>query len=388
MKKIHILLILLQYFCYNAINAQVTANVSLSVTSCTSNSIDVDLSFNGYPEKVYPDIKSLYVSTKGCARVLVNPTQTPLYETYSLQKQNPNLSWTTVRTVGPTFFGTVQRYVGLSHGSYRLTVDVPNPIKTSNCEGNYLIVTNYSGQIYGKVGTYGFATTSNTVIIGATDQNDIAFNWIKTQGTPPPPNLSNPPIYCFEENPKISTVGTHNYTHYWVAIFEQGLGTTNRYASTGWISGQIPAEIDLLTDVWKVGGGTSWEFTPIGPSANPSYQVQFAITNGCNTSWTTIANPMPFFQKRPQGWGCRNTEEDQAIVISPNPAMSYFSIPAIETGDSNIKVSVSDMTGRIVKQYNSVQQQYEVSDLSNGIYVVNVTQQGVRIHSSKLSVIN
>lgn len=387
MKKIHILLILLQCFCYNAAKAQVTANVSLSVTNCTSSSIDVALSFNGFPETVYPDISSMYIASKGCIRVLKNPAQTPLYETYSLQKQNPNLSWTTVSTMGPTFFGKVQRYVGLSHGSYRLTVDVPNPIITSNCEGNSIRVDDALGQILGKIGRYGFVTTSNTVIIGATDQNDIAFNWIKTQGTPPPPNLSSPPIYCFEENPKISTIGTFNYTHYWVAIFEQGFGTSNRYASTGWIAGQIPAQIDLLNDVWKKPNG-NWEFTPIGPGANPSYQVQFAITNSCNTSWTTIDSPMPFFQKGPQGWGCRNTEDDQAIVVAPNPAMSYFSIPAIETGDNNIKVSVSDMTGRVVKQFNSVQTQYEISDLSNGIYVVNVTQQGVRIHSSKLSVIN
>ena len=166
------------------------------------------------------------------------------------------------------------------------------------------------------------------------------------------------------------------------------MGTSNRYASSGWVSGQIPGNEIQLLNVWKSSLGPTAEFTPIGPQLNPTYSVQFAITNNCNSAWTSISNPMPFFQKRPQGWGCRNTDDDAAIAVSPNPANGYFKIPALETGEDNIQISVTDMTGRLVKQYNNVQAQYEVSDLSNGIYVINVLRQGVRIHSSKLSVLN
>lgn len=373
------------YFTFLALNLVAffaSAQISIS-SSCGSSTINVTSAFVSGILYLAQD-KYYTKSEDPCRKVLIFSSTEPLEERYSLQRQNPNLTWTVVSTLAP--IGGV--YTGLSHGTYRVEVSVPSKVSAPNCKDGIRVFA-YETKWYGYVGAYTSApVTSNTVYIGATDQNDIKFNWIKTMGTPAPPNLASPPIYCFQENPKINTTGTLNYDRYWVAIFETGAGASNRYTNTGWIFGKIPGnQIDLLYDVWKK-NNSNWEFTPNDQFANASYSVQFAISNSCNSGWTTISNPMPFFQRRPQGWVCRNTDDDVAIAVSPNPANGYFKIPALETGEDNIQISVTDMTGRLVKQYNNVQTQYEVSDLSNGIYVINILRQGVRIHSSKLSVLN
>ena len=383
-EKIHILL----FLALNLVTFFASAQISVS-SYCGTSTIDLK---NSFTDVLYPATDILYTKqNKPCNKILIPVTQPSVILPIRivLKRQNADLSWVTLSSSNLPVSVASSQFLGLPHGTYRIESTFPVKVPpTDNCpEG--IAVADINGNFKGYIGAYlKPAVISQNIYIGATDQNDIKFNWIKTLGTPAPPNLANPPIYCFEENPKINTTGTVNYDRYWVAIFETGAGTSNRYTNTGWIFGKIPGnQIDLLYDVWKK-NNSNWEFTPNDQFANASYSVQFAISNSCNSGWTTISNPMPFFQRRPQGWVCRNTDDDVAIAVSPNPANGYFKIPALETGEDNIQISVTDMTGRLVKQYNNVQAQYEVSELSNGIYVINVLRQGVRIHSSKLSVLN
>lgn len=62
------------------------------------------------------------------------------------------------------------------------------------------------------------------------------------------------------------------------------------------------------------------------------------------------------------------------LYIYPNPVNEDFSIvyPEGKFNSANLKIKISDLSGKTVKDFNS-QEQYNVSDLAKGIYVVEAT---------------
>jgi Alpha amylase, catalytic domain/Secretion system C-terminal sorting domain len=62
--------------------------------------------------------------------------------------------------------------------------------------------------------------------------------------------------------------------------------------------------------------------------------------------------------------------QNNKIVLYPNPSSNYFSINATLS-----KVQVYATTGQLVKSFNTNQNQYNVSDLSKGLYFVKATNE-------------
>ena len=64
-----------------------------------------------------------------------------------------------------------------------------------------------------------------------------------------------------------------------------------------------------------------------------------------------------------------------AFSLYPNPGNNYFEI---RSNQPVSKVEITDMNGRLIKTYESVSDVYDISDLSSGIYLVNVTRDSAR----------
>lgn len=71
----------------------------------------------------------------------------------------------------------------------------------------------------------------------------------------------------------------------------------------------------------------------------------------------------------------------QSLILSPNPASTYFTL----NGKVN-KVEVFSITGQLIKSFNNASENdlYSVSDLKQGIYLVQVLDENNRIKTMKL----
>lgn len=57
--------------------------------------------------------------------------------------------------------------------------------------------------------------------------------------------------------------------------------------------------------------------------------------------------------------------------IYPNPAKESFQIQAINGSDKNLKITVSDASGKLVRSFDN-QESYDISSLGKGIYFVTI----------------
>ena len=128
----------------------------------------------------------------------------------------------------------------------------------------------------------------------------------------------------------------------------------------------------------------NWQFIP-----GNTYRVQVAISNSTCTSW--IDNLQTFFLCYPT-WGCREGIDQAKVepVISPNPVSRSFKIEGIEFNPvSNVKdaLVIHDLTGRLVKNFKTIQNnEFDVSDLSTGVYFVSVLRDNHKLFTKKLMV--
>lgn len=72
----------------------------------------------------------------------------------------------------------------------------------------------------------------------------------------------------------------------------------------------------------------------------------------------------------------------KAISVSPNPTSSVFSINSTGFDAKTTKVTVTDMTGRVVKTFDN-SSSYNVSDLAKGTYMVTI-KDGNSVDTQKL----
>lgn len=320
---------------------------------------------------------------KACCRVITRNASgvfpSPVTPRFWLERLVDG-SWTTV--AGPQFTTT---FSNLAHGTYRVRCQAPT-IATNICmeEGNpnlpgaRICLFNESGQFIGYWGTWDntpFGTTpptfSNTVVVGATVPSDINWSFIDPNGN----DLFSP-----GEQIRMNTANTINYTHWWVAIFENG--GQNRYWSNGWTQGQIPGnQINLttLTNGAFTTGGQPFAQIPV------SYTVQFAISAQCNTAWTNLNKN---FAVCPAGLGCR-IAADEDIRLYPNPANNSFQLHNFDVDPSKQqRIVLLDMNGRTVKSFEQITESvFDISDLINGLYVVSLWENGSRLLTTKLSVV-
>ncbi|MEP5254517.1 MAG: choice-of-anchor J domain-containing protein [Winogradskyella arenosi] len=72
-----------------------------------------------------------------------------------------------------------------------------------------------------------------------------------------------------------------------------------------------------------------------------------------------------------------------ATAIYPNPVSTDFKIDFVSLNDySSVGVSVIDISGRVLKEF-SVQDSYDISDLSSGTYIVRISD-GDNFYTQKL----
>ncbi|MEZ4796110.1 MAG: T9SS type A sorting domain-containing protein [Flavobacteriaceae bacterium] len=67
--------------------------------------------------------------------------------------------------------------------------------------------------------------------------------------------------------------------------------------------------------------------------------------------------------------GVNTLESNYAISLYPNPSNSSIKLKGVETIDS---LEIFDLTGKSVKQYNTLQDSYDISELKAGIYFVSI----------------
>ncbi len=257
-------------------------------------------------------------------------------------------------------------------GEYYVTASIPTATFTGACAGNSVVVFNLIGQRIGR-GGYLRTVTSNAVGDIPTAQNQYSF--IDGGG-----GNSIPNGFDFGERVQIST-NMPSHTQYFLAIYE--LGSPRRMHATNgwnWVQGAVPSIVDLSL-LWGQGGGGDWKFEPLN-----SYRVQLAISRPGNTIWSV--NEQEFFIC-PSGSGCREVHNEKNIAISPNPTSNSFRLSNLnldKVGD--YKVTLNDYSGRTVKTFTNISQQdFDISDLSNGFYIVNLWNQSKRVHTAKLSVV-
>jgi Secretion system C-terminal sorting domain len=262
-------------------------------------------------------------------------------------------------------------FTNLVHGTYYVNQRSPELKVSAECPKP--LAFNSVGQQVGFIGRWAFSK-SNVIPVGATVQSDVNWNFTGTS-----PFGSNAEI-------KMDVSNTKNYDIWWLGIFE--IGGKNRSWANGWTAGSIPSDPKdpkkQIIDLKKL--GSSSPFTNGNFQELPvKYTVQFAIAvQQCNTVWTNLNRD---FSICPASLGCRS-DEDQAIILSPNPASNTFKLHNIDiSAESQTKVFVTDISGRTVKAFEvDGQDDFDISDLNSGLYLVSVMNNGGRIFTTKLSV--
>lgn len=107
------------------------------------------------------------------------------------------------------------------------------------------------------------------------------------------------------------------------------------------------------------------------PSGVNSYRVEIQVPGGCTpTAKTTAYNTI--ISNAAVAWhtGVGNIEPHQMITIYPNPTNSMINIEGAEYIE---RISISDITGRVIKTLSSANgsvKEVNVSDLPNGTYLI------------------
>jgi hypothetical protein len=298
----------------------------------------------------------------------------------SLTKKQPDGNFASLGTSSDVA-GSNFTWTNLPQGEYAVSASV------YVCTTQKAFTT--AGQQLGFKISFSAVTASNSVILGPSQQSDIAFSYLDANGSVlngNPNFFSN--YFAPNEEVKINTSASQNYDKFILAIQEfypDGV-TQGRWRGFGnggyggWQTGQMPNVISLTNDLWGI-GGTGWQFIP-----GYSYRLQIVLSKDACPSWT---QSLPFFYICQSGWGCRAGGEkkmDNKIVLSPNPASNKFRLDGINFIDTkNCNVSISDISGKEVQRFNDVTtNEFAINGLMNGVYIVSITADIRRLFSSKL----
>jgi Secretion system C-terminal sorting domain len=296
----------------------------------------------------------------------------------NLSKKQPNGNFSVVVSSFDVA-GNNFTWTNLAPGEYAVSAAVFS-CSTQRC-------FNTQGQLLGFKVFVSAVTASNSVILGLSEQSDIAFNFLDANGST---IFGNTQFFAPNEEVKINTSAIKNYDKYLLAIQEfypDGV-TQGRWRGFGnggyggWQTGQMPNIVSLTNDLWSI-GGTGWQFIP-----GYSYRLQIVLSKDACPSWT---QSLPFFYICQSGWGCRaggEKKKDNKIILSPNPASNKFRLDGINFIDTkNCSVSISDISGKEVQRFNDVTtNEFAINGLMNGVYIVSITADNRRLFSSKLVV--
>jgi photosystem II stability/assembly factor-like uncharacterized protein len=123
-------------------------------------------------------------------------------------------------------------------------------------------------------------------------------------------------------------------------------------------------------------GATGMNFTP---TFSGDYYLVISTANGCPSTSNTISVTI-------DGTSSINENEIHTFNVSPNPASTTVSINDLEIGST---IQIADMTGKIVseKLVSSTEMTFDLNDLNNGIYFVQLANNS-EITSSKKLIVN
>lgn len=335
---------------------------------CTS--IEVK-SYPAYNQSLY----NVQPQTKDCA-IIINGH--PAKVRYFLEKRNDNTG--IFESVGGLQYGFYQysnSFNNLPKGTYRVIFSVPIIRDNFTCPKGVLPVYNSLGQHMGHLGTFVGSplVTSNIAIVGNTTSQDIAYTFVD------PGETGSAFAFDSDEDVLVDFSASRNYDYWTLAIFESG-PTHNRFRSTGgWREGQVGA-FNLSTELWP----QSWGFLPFH-----SYTVQFAIDNEQCKNFGGWTNLNQTFFVCPPGSGCRfgtnNQTLTQEIKLGPNPASNFINVDGLDIDPmSEYQIRITDLAGKMVRNMPLKSTRVDISDVSNGIYLVNITKGNQAILNKKLMI--
>lgn len=214
----------------------------------------------------------------------------------------------------------------------------------------------------------------NDITIGPTQPADVIISVVSDGG-----------IFArgFDEGKDVflDATASVNYTHYWLAIFEEG-PTFNRYRSQGWTFGQITSTINLR-EMWRQ---VHDDF-----KSGHEYIIQFALSNACNEFWTEPDHPQ-FFFICPSGLGCRYSEQNDEIrpnfTMFPNPVSDHLNIISdLEFNSEEYSLEIRDISGRITYSAQTLDNKtIETSNFPNGFYIAMISKNNQVILTKKIIV--
>lgn len=282
-------------------------------------------------------------------------------------------TWTNTSSGG--IDAIVPNFGNLPHGTYRIKIKIPVIYKSVSCPGGIAYIDNNGSTIGYQATLSAEAYYTNEVIVGATvpsDLSDIVF--IDGDGR----NMSLDG-YDYGERVTMSTEGSKNYDTWTVAI-EERTGT-RRWMGEGWRNGRMPGDKFDLSNLWKNGGAQpSWEFILYG-----KYNVLFEAHNSaCYPTWN---ERLSSFYICPNGTGCKwRTQEQKANQdISCNVENGTLRLFQIDLQSENYHLELYAMDGRRVKAISNLPSaSIDISDLSEGIYIVNLYDSRQRVYSGRV----
>ena len=344
------------------------------VSSGNNNTITVGPGAGG--GNIYP------VGTSGSCEIVT--VSGPLVNQYTLWKL-VNGSWTAASSPNVS----VNSFTGLAPGTYQVTGQFPQQV-SSACPGGYIKIDNYIGQWIGYGGNYGATQTSNTVSIGIPSLSDVQASFIGDGGTCGASlyNITNANGSNTSKHVRLSTAGTNPYSAY--AVFINEGCSPNRWVpqqegpgayAAGWVNGPPPSVLDISYD-WQTGTGG-------GFNNYCQYTIQYVVSNGgCGTGWYEKDY---VFTIEPSTSPCELTDPDASLIsLTPNPASNNFRLNnVLFTPGAEYHLSLTDMSGRLVKEYTNVAQSgqnFDISEVGVGLYVAALWNGNERIFTTKLSV--
>jgi hypothetical protein len=308
----------------------------------------------------------------GCYNEAIS-SNPPVMQLYSRIERKVNGFWVSYGN-GLLKYENYPSWNVTDQGTYRIKCYKPKIYKTSSCPNGFDVKIP-GGAIVGKEGIYSgedaqYIVYSNEVTVGPVTSNQVVYSFVDGGN-----GNSQASGFDFGELVRINTTGCKNYTHWWVAIFENG-GANRSNSLGGWQSGALPTLVNI-TNIFRINHPT-WNF-----ENGLTYTVQFALSNPCNTEWTNLDKT---FNICPAGSGCREVDVNEPISLSPNPTSNEFRL--LNLPETESQISISDVSGRKIKNFTAKDEDtFDVSDLGNGMYFITVFNEGTSVFASKLLVV-
>ena len=147
---------------------------------------------------------------------------------------------------------------------------------------------------------------------------------------------------------------------------------------------------DHTTNCMNVNSGFAFNSKILGSSisydttmvlAYPGYETQYFKLNAYWDTSTSSSPPNRIILDAFTYDSCtitkiEETNQHKEVLIYPNPNKGVFKLN--NTSNSSIELIVHSLTGKRLKEYQSYQQYYDISDLAKGVYIISIQSEKER----------